>query len=111
MQRCAGALRYLTCRTQRGRTKLIETWQSGIDDKWGVSPVWRAPALVPTEPGDATARRGQLTFMRECETLAASSAGRSGCGRCTTSRGRASMEASSCAGAPRSNKYDCYLKY
>ena len=69
MQRCAGALRYLTCRTQRGRTKLIETWQSGIDDKWGVSPVWRAPALVPTETGDATARRGQLTFMRECETF------------------------------------------
>lgn len=53
----------------RGRAKLMETWQSGVDDKWGVSPVWRPPAFVPAGPDDAAARRGQLLFTRECETF------------------------------------------
>ena len=42
-----------------GHAAVKETWASGIDAKWGVTPVWRK--VVAGETG--------LVFARECETF------------------------------------------
>ena len=42
-----------------GRAAVKETWASGIDAKWGVTPVWRK----------VTAGGTGLVFVRECDTF------------------------------------------
>ena len=42
-----------------GHAAVKATWESGIDAKWGVTPVWRK----------VTACESELVFARECETF------------------------------------------
>eukprot|EP00320_Phaeocystis_rex_P014992 CAMPEP_0119094144 /NCGR_PEP_ID=MMETSP1178-20130426/165289_1 /TAXON_ID=33656 /ORGANISM="unid sp, Strain CCMP2000" /LENGTH=198 /DNA_ID=CAMNT_0007077855 /DNA_START=75 /DNA_END=671 /DNA_ORIENTATION=+ len=43
-----------------GHAAVKETWASGIDDKWGITPVWRK---VSRDNGPG------LVFTRECDTF------------------------------------------